>query len=326
MANKKYKSIYQNTINFIYESTAKRLDDRRTSLNKKNSVLTEDNSGTQYDLSMISKIFNNKRTINNPYLIPPAYIKPLVQHLERDNIGELLWGNDIGYVNSILSMLVTEVLNKHIEHREHLTQVLLEDVQYAKYVAINSCPWYLDVMEVELGNNAEDAFEKMQKSAIERFCCLYGFEYIFLDHLIKNEGLSKLDKCIDTFIEAILIPLLNNINTDDTSFGRQAYNLLVGCESQLNRFTEHYISFTPDKEADASAYYDTTDIPNRLKDECNSYVNLLEDSQNAMYYNLTVDFPDKKNIYQGYVNIVKKIPDNVGKKITFIDEIEKSLA
>jgi|GEM_PF-5618791 len=325
MANKKYESIYQNTINFIYKSTVKRLNDKRDSLKKKTSDLIVDNSGTQYDLSMVSKILNNKRTSNNPYLIPPAYTELLAHQLEVDSVGELLWGKSVDYADDILSMLIKEVLDKHPEHNKRLTQALLENVQYAKYSAVNNYSWYYDKLDTELGDSVEDSLEEMQRFAIGKFCCLYGFDYIFLDHLIKNEGLSKLDKCIDAFVDDILISLLSNISSDDTSFGRQAYNLLVGCESQINRFTEHYVSVTIDKEADASAYYDTSDIPDRLKDECYSYVNLLEDAQNEMYDNLNVDLPDKKNIYQAYMKIVKERSKNPNDKISFIDEIEKCI-
>lgn len=296
------------------------MNDRKNSLKKKNSDLIVDNSGTQYYLSMISKILNNKRTLNNPYLIPPAYTELLVQLLEVDNIGELLWGKDVDYAGDILSMLMKEVLDKHSEHKERLKQALLEDVQYAKYAAVNNCSWYWEKLEIELRDSVEDDLEKMQKSAIERFSHLYGFDYVLFDYLNKNEGLSKLNKCIDTFIDKILIPLLSNINSDDTYFGRQAYNLLIGYESQLNRFTEYYVSATTDKKFDASTYYDTSDLPDRLKEDCYNYVNLLGDAQNTMHDSL---LPDKKNIYQGYMEIVTKYSKNPNDRILFIDEIEK---
>jgi hypothetical protein len=329
MANRKYKSIYEDTIDFIYTATTKRLNDRMAYLGKKISDLTVDNSGTQYDLSMISKIFNNKKTNNNPYLIPPAYIDLLVQQLKYNSIGELLWGKDVNYANSILFILIKEVLYKHPKYKENLAQALLEDVQYVKYVAVNTYSWYYDKIETELSDNTngklDKIVDKMQKSAIERFCCLYGFDYILLDYLIKNKGLSKLDKCIDTFVDNILIPLLININSDINSFGRQAYNLLSGCAAQLKRFKEYYVSTTMDKEADASGYYDIIDIRDRLKEECYSYVNLLEDAQSEMHNNLNMDLPDKKNIYLEYMKIVEKTTTDSFGKTDFIDEIQKHI-
>lgn len=330
MSNRKYKSTYQNTINFIYESTAKRLTDRTNELRMKKSDLIIDNLNTQYDLSMISKILNNKKTSNNPYLIPPTYIDLLIKNLKYKNVRELLWDKpeeNITYVRTILFMLIEEIINKHPEYSERLSLPLREDVSYVKYEMLSIFSWYYNRLEETASDEIEmedklDEISQMYHASIKRFSVLYGFDYIFLDHLIKNNGLSRLDKCIDNFVDNILIPLLCNINFDSTSFGNQAYNLIIGCDAQLNRFEDFYASRTLDPEADAVAYCDTVDIPNELKEACRTYVDFLEKAQNTLYDNLSVSAINDKKLYKEYVQIVEKtFKDSVG-AINFIDEIQ----
>lgn len=137
---------YEKSSNIIYQYTADRLKRRREVLKLTNDVIarkkifvhyeaytdyatdedeperfnTEINPvKSKFDSSMISRILNNERgkigerNSPNPYLIPPAYEKLLMEQLQFEDIKELFWGASIevgSIVKSFYRTLFEEIL------------------------------------------------------------------------------------------------------------------------------------------------------------------------------------------------------------------------
>lgn len=145
---------YELTTEFIFSVCAKRLKERKLSLN-----LTDADIAGDYDRKVVNRIINNTRTRNNVYLIPPAYVYPLMNKLEIHNDYELFWGDaqDEEFIEEVFCNLLKDIYLKacldvnnrqtHLEDSSYcceaptdamindaiIDEVLLDDVSYAKY-------------------------------------------------------------------------------------------------------------------------------------------------------------------------------------------------
>ena len=89
MAVSESESKYPLTTDFIYSACAKRLKERKMALRLTDAEIAAEG----YDRKVINRILNNTKTRNNPYLIPPTYVKPLVDNLKLESGFELFWGS-----------------------------------------------------------------------------------------------------------------------------------------------------------------------------------------------------------------------------------------
>lgn len=335
MAKTKYDSQYQETIEFIYETIANKIENRRLYLNKsKTNIIGKKN----YDLSLLSKIFNNRRGVNNRYLIPGAYNDLLVEELEYENTMDMLWINNgetctnntantaeykMKYIREILSKLMLEAFNKNPAFNEELESVLREDVEYGDLSRDIEFDWYKTSSDIKNGE-IPAKLEDKKPILVSFFSEMYGLDYIFLDHLNKNNGLSNLDKCIDNFVENRLTPLLNFI-ANKSIFDTQINNII----SENNELIEKVENFEidilpmPDKEYMSAPYLDKQDIQSQIANNASAYIKELKEIQDSIYKTFYMESPDKKNTIQKYINIVENEDKSKHDKESFIECIEK---
>lgn len=163
---------YEKSSNIIYQYTADRLKRRREVLKLTNDVIarkkifvhyeaytdyatdedeperfnTEINPvKSKFDPSMISRILNNERgkigerNSPNPYLIPPAYEKLLMEQLQFEDIKELFWGASIeveSIVKSFYATLFEEILeDNQLVLSELLNLYIADYVPYSRDLA-----------------------------------------------------------------------------------------------------------------------------------------------------------------------------------------------
>ena len=124
-------SKFNRTCAFVYALAVKRITERKDALQIPYIAIDEENP------KLLSHIFNNRRTANNPYLITPAAGKKLTEALGFGNTRELYWGSDQeieGYAEELFSHIVLDVFNEnHEELRNTLHEVLIDFIPYAKW-------------------------------------------------------------------------------------------------------------------------------------------------------------------------------------------------
>jgi len=257
MATSESETRYPETTGFIYRECAKRLKERKLSL----KITDAEIAVGGYDRKVVSRILNGTKTRNNPYLIPPAYVSPLVQKLQLASEVELFWGDidDEHFIETLFCNLVTDILdesdwNEHYfdeprwsisEARIDLIQkVLLDSVAYARiYPALNSSfeyespdgvyypiSPYADVSDSEQVTPAER--KQIRQAAILRLfkntrpVDMFKVFFQETNDRGENRGFSRLDKRLDGFVDKSLMPFLKENSPGEDSLGIRVYGII----------------------------------------------------------------------------------------------------
>jgi len=130
MAVSETETKYPLTTDFIYSVCAKRLKERKMALRMTDAEIVAGG----YDRKVVNRIINGTRTRNNPFLVPPAYVRPLVAALRFESDCELYWGatDDESFVEPLFFKLVSDIQDESDENADIIKRVLLDDVHYAK--------------------------------------------------------------------------------------------------------------------------------------------------------------------------------------------------
>ena len=266
MAVSENETKYPLTTDFIFSTCAKRLKERKLSLRLTDSEIT----AGEYDRKVINRIINATRTRNNPYLIPPVYIKPLVENLRFGSEAEMLWGdiNDEGFIETLFCHLVNDVLDEaewnescfeepywsaHKTRVDIIQRVLLDDVRYARvYPTLNSsyeyespegilCPIspFADVTDSKQVSPSErkrirgDAIRRLFQNTrpIEMFRAFFEEK----NERGENRGYSRLDKRLEGFLNAKLMNFMREHTPGEDSLGLRVYGMV---ETDMSRYVE----------------------------------------------------------------------------------------
>ena len=248
---------YPLTIRFIYSTCAQRLKKRKLSLSLVDAEIAEG----VYDRKVVNRIMNNTRSRNNPYLIPPAYVKPLAEELGLESDYELFWGdmNNEDFTESLFCKLVTDILDesdwnenywdepywsKNIARVDMIQKVLLDDVAYAKvfpslgsryeyespegiYYPLSPLAYVNDDEQVppsERKQVRQNAIIRLYRNTrpVEMFRAF--FEEV--NSRGENRGFSKLDKRLDGFVDKSLMPFMNEHKPGEDSLGLRVYGIV----------------------------------------------------------------------------------------------------
>jgi len=245
---------YPETTELIYSECAKRLKQRKLSLR-----LTDDEiAAGNYDRKVINRIINNKRARNNPYLIPPAYVKPLVNKLRLSGDNELFWGDieDESFVEVLFCRLVSDILNrsepnddelyrsKHPRKKDLIQKVLLDDVAYAKayptlpsgfeYISPDGGYYPISPLANVRGSEQVSPLDRkrIRHNAISRLFRntrpMGMFQDFFQESNDRGEtlGFSKLEKRLDGFVEKSFMDFIKENMPGESSLGLRVYGIV----------------------------------------------------------------------------------------------------
>ena len=265
MAISESETRYPETTGFIYRECARRLKERKLSLKMTDAEIAADG----FDRKVVNRVLNGTRTRNNPYLIPPAYIKPLVEKLRFSEV-ELFWGdiNSQGFIETLFCNLVTDILDesdwnenyfdgscwsKSEAKIEIIQKVLLDSVAYARiYPTLNSSYEYENpegvyypispYADVSGGEQVTPAERKqIRQGAILRLFkntrpvdMLKAF-FRETNNRGENRGFRRLDKRLDGFVEASLMPFMQKNNPGEDSLGIRVFSIV---SADMARYVE----------------------------------------------------------------------------------------
>lgn len=251
--NKPYESIAE----FFYKRASKRIRERINKYNLKHIEICPDHK-------QISRIINNKRTKNNPYLINDAVLQSsykndetgkhvtcgLISKLKFKSAKEVLWGTKTEiacYMHELFILLWDEICVQ--DNLIDTDFYLCDYIPYAKY----STYWkilfesdrndsrfsfekYNDKMlnfpAIFFGIKEDDVIENIDSTRKEAFEFLYkrckdSFYSVFTDFANKNESFHMLNKIIKTeLVEKRFIPLIEKYKPDASSLGLRVKNLI----------------------------------------------------------------------------------------------------
>jgi len=257
---------YPLTTNYIYSECAKRLKERKQSLKMTDAEI----AAGGFDRKVVNRIINGTRTRNNPYLIPPAYVKPLVKNLRYENEAGLLWGdeNDEGFIEAMFYNLVIDILDESDWNENYfdepcwskskvkidiIQKVLLDSVAYARvYPTLNSSYEYESpegvyypispYAEVSGGVQVTPAERKqIRGNAIIRLFKnarpLNMFRVFFTEtnERGENKGFSRLDGRLDKFLDNSLMAFMRDNIPREDSLGLRTYGIV---SADIARYVE----------------------------------------------------------------------------------------
>ena len=266
MATSESETRYPETTGFIYRECARRLKERKLSL----KITDAEIAMGGYDRKVVSRILNGKKTRNNPYLIPPAYVRPLMEKLELASEVELFWGdiNDEDFIEMLFCSLVTEILDESDWNEHYLDEpywsksearidviqkVLRDSVAYAQVYPTLSSSFeyessegvyypispYANLSRVEQVTPAER--KQIRQAAILRlFKNTRPFEmfrafFRETNNRGENRGFRRLDKRLDGFVEASLMPFMQKNNPGEDSLGIRVFSIV---SADMARYVE----------------------------------------------------------------------------------------
>lgn len=238
---------------YIYEITSKRIKNRI-----KSSGLTY-NAIYSPDEKLISKIVNNKRGKNNPYLIPDAvFDNPLCNCglLRNKELGfkdkhEVLWGTDKdieSYTPYIFPLLI-DLIESESEIDFNLETLLCDYIPYAiiraywdvffssdhKNPRFNFCNYQgstLNFPAFAYGVSEDEIFGSYDIERANAISFLYNrcsenYTKIFLEFTYEISSFTKLDKVIKNSLAINkFIPMLINYMPNKASLGLRVRDLI----------------------------------------------------------------------------------------------------
>ncbi|MFM1538232.1 hypothetical protein [Helcococcus bovis] len=248
----------------IYKSISERVKSKKHELNLTNEKILVS------DPKIISRIVNNKRTKNNPYLVTDTSIlkknvnketeEGIVPNLKFNSISEVLWGNAVDiekyseelFYNIIINLLDFNLIDNIFDNNS-IEYYLMDYVPFAFYKAYldfsefdDYVPNYEHIFRILFPENYGQDYKNFNKFGYELFlkesinemykrCKTY-----FIYELKKFANETKSFYCVyDNFYENFLLSSFNKIITSNypqrISFGNDIYNLL---SSELKRGIE----------------------------------------------------------------------------------------
>ena len=266
MATSESETRYPETTGFIYRECAKRLKERKLSL----KITDAEIAAGGYDRKVVSRILNDKKTRNNPYLIPPAYVRPLMKKLELASEVELFWGDidDEHFIETLFCNLVTDILDESDWNEHYLDEpywsknearidiiqkVLLDSVAYARiYPTLSSSFEYESpegvlypispLADLRSGEQVTPADRKqIRRGAILRLFKNTRPVEMFRAFFRKandrgeNQGFSRLYKRLDDFVDKSLMPFMQKNNPVEVSLGIRVFGIV---SADMARYVE----------------------------------------------------------------------------------------
>ncbi|MDT2834336.1 hypothetical protein P7H70_09715 [Vagococcus carniphilus] len=219
--------MYENTIDYFYESLAKSLKNRKDELGKKHSQIYpasyNDKKGAQkntYD-KRVSRIINNSRPRSHPYLMSETEIYIFTETLEYIDEDELLWGH-IDW--SVMYDKVIEDLKENkvpSELNQKFIANLIDFVPYAELHYYENSAYgkeWRKYTRKEKENIVNDAISWCYFDETEKY--IRQLSEKFSDHFSEKK-LTKFDIRITRFLNEFLIEFLSQFTPTENSFGQQ---------------------------------------------------------------------------------------------------------
>jgi len=303
MAASENETRYPETTEFIYSVCAKRLKARKLLLGLTDAKI----AAGGYDRKVVSRIINGTRTRNNPFLITPAYVKPLLENLKFESEVELFWGdvNDESFIKLFFCNLVTDILDESFwsksEARVDLIQrVLLDDVRYAKIYPTISSEFEYKISEeiydpispfadVSGGEQVSPAERKeARQNAILRLFKntrpIEMFQRFFQETNDRgeNRGFKGLGgKRLDDFVNDSVMPFMRARMPKENSLGLRVYNIIA---SDVTRKVEAEFANMQREAAGFEKYTspEQDEVFNALVEAAKGYIQKLGDLQERL--------------------------------------------
>lgn len=231
--------------NFFYERASKRITLKvRQSKLKYSQIYKPDHK-------QISRIINNKRNRNNPFLICDAVISNsykdeetgtfikcgLLETLDFKNVKEILWGTSEeinSYLFDLFILLWSEVSAENSPYNIDRELYLCDYIPYAKYHT------YWDILfspdnkypaiaygidENTVISNIDPARDNALKYLYQK--CSDEFKKIFWNFTEETLSFHKIDKVFkESFIEQLFIPMIKEYSPNASSLGLRVRDLI----------------------------------------------------------------------------------------------------
>ncbi|MBR4948752.1 MAG: hypothetical protein IKZ29_09340 [Clostridiales bacterium] len=250
---------YEKIAGLFYEKAAERVKQKVTESGLKHTEIYPP------DHKQISRIINNNRQKNNPYLISNAVLKSfyideggdhipcgLVEKLDFESVKEVLWGSDKeieSYIHELFNLLWEEVCVQ--EHQIDAELYLSDYIPYAKYSTYWDLLFNNNTSGILHVSPADDEAKKVVLTAISTFGiyedtvielidparkeallflyskCHEDFLSKFLEFANNTDSYHSLNKTIkNVLVNGIFIPLLEKHKPDASSLGLRVRNLI----------------------------------------------------------------------------------------------------
>lgn len=221
------------------------------------------------DHKLISRIINNKRTKNNPFLVNDSVISTyfpndsgklmeigLLPKLEFNSVSELLFGNEeeincyLHELFHLLWALVTDEENNYAidEENNHAIDEELYLCDYIPYARIKS---YYDILynvnntipDIHFGVSRDilfNNFTQIEEDANNYIYKRYAtdFKRIFLDFVNNTDTFHMIYREFDKFIQNKFVPMLIEKEPDFSSLGLRVRDLIKHDLSKVGPIVE----------------------------------------------------------------------------------------
>ncbi|WP_207941548.1 hypothetical protein DOK78_000317 [Enterococcus sp. DIV2402] len=219
--------MYENTVDYFYESLANSLKKRKIKLGMTNSQIYpagfNDREGAQkntYD-KRVSRIINNRRTKSHPYLMSETEVSIFTETLKYNNEDELLWGHidwSVMYDKVIQDLKENKVGS---ELNQKFIANLIDFVSYAELHYYESSAYGKEwgrYTKKEKENITNDAIGWCYFDESEKY--IYQLREKFLN-IFSEKKLTKFDIRFTRFLNEFLKGFLLQFTPTENSFGQQ---------------------------------------------------------------------------------------------------------
>ncbi len=243
-------SLYKTTCDFLYTKISARAKNAKNILSKKNEDIYVLNP------AIASYIVNNKRTNNNPYLVPGRLYTEygitrnqadvIADNLGFSSVEDFLWGN-LTEFHSYSGALFSKLIIDSRSDADSCDKKVIEDALclYTPYARLSEYNLLLRTDQYKAINFVCDYDEKDEMdilySAIAR---LYQrvdkkFAKIYFEFFSGKKTL-KLNRTIADFVHTCLIPLVQDYISDDNSFGKSSKVIIESiAQNMANEVTDN---------------------------------------------------------------------------------------
>lgn len=244
-------------LNFIYEMTSSRIKIKVEKSKLKHSEIYK------HDPKLISRIINNKRTRNNPYLLNNSVIESsyvddesnkniptgLLNTLDFSSKKDLLWGTDTEIENYLEEFFFILCDNEFANTQLGFEKYLCDYIPYAfchtywdilfhsdttdpKFSCVEYKGKMLNYPAFAFGVSEDAVRENIVPSKEEAIYFLYDkckddFRSDFNKFTNETEDYSKLGNKIRNYIVDFFIPMLERYKPNESSLGLRVRNLII---------------------------------------------------------------------------------------------------
>lgn len=228
-------NIYKDSCDFLY----KKISSRAKKNKNKNPQLTNEQI-YESNPAIASNIINNKRTNNNPYLVPGRIVSHndgpknqasiIAENLGFYSMNDFLWGTKkefMLYSGAFFNVLIQDAL-LYAEEKdiEIIHKALCFYAPYSRLYVYNrlkkNCYYKSLEFDYEDKDEPDDYY-----SAIARLYINIKDDFIneYIDYFY-NKSTLKLNSTVSTFVSEILIPIIKRYIEADNSFGKKCLAIL----------------------------------------------------------------------------------------------------